>query len=59
MNDSLKTKVVGLGVVLLALISFSVGLFGMLLSQENRDHFLNKLKNARKESVFSPHKKKE
>ncbi len=57
MSESTKTKIAGLIVGLLALGSFSMGLFGMLLSQENRDYFLNKLKNIRKESMFSPHKK--
>ncbi len=59
MNEDLKTKIAGILVALIALGSFSLGFFGMLLSQENRDYFLNKLKNARKESVFSPHRKKE
>ncbi|MDW8067246.1 MAG: hypothetical protein RMI50_06140 [Aquificaceae bacterium] len=56
MTQEGKKKLTGIIVGFIVLGGFLTGLFGMMFSEKNREHFINKLKNIRNEP-FMKHKK--
>ena len=49
-----KVRIVGALVGFVVVASFLTGLFGMILSEKNREYFIYRLKNVRSLPLFKP-----
>ena len=49
-----RIRIVGVLVGLAVLASFLTGLFGMILSEKNREYFIYRLKNVKNLPLFKP-----